>query len=145
MPTDSSASILLQQQRRLIARINQQREEVDALESVLASLADQLSRDEFLLGEVESVLGRAPQLRLEEANLQLRGQRLEKIAVEVFEEELGSNAEVHYKEWFELLRDRGYRIAGKQPVNTFLTQIGRSDAVERVGRRTGRYRLAKVA
>jgi len=135
----------LQQQRRLIARINQQREEVDALESVLASLADQLSRDEFLLGEVESVLGRAPQLRLEEANLQLRGQRLEKIAVEVFEEELGSNAEVHYKEWFELLRDRGYRIAGKQPVNTFLTQIGRSDAVERVGRRTGRYRLAKVA
>lgn len=145
MPTDSSASILLQQQRRLIARINQQREEVDALESVLASLADQLSRDEYLLGEVESVLGRAPQLRLEEANLQLRGQRLEKIAVEVFEEELGSNAEVHYKEWFELLRDRGYRIAGKQPVNTFLTQIGRSDAVERVGRRTGRYRLAKVA
>jgi hypothetical protein len=129
----------------LIVRINQQQEEVEALEAVLSSLSDQLGRDEYLLGEVESVLGCAPQLRLEEANLQLRGQRLEKIAIEVLEEERGSDAEVHYREWFELLRDRGYRIAGKQPVNTFLAQIGRSPAVERVGRRTGRYRLAKAA
>lgn len=138
-------SVLLRQRRRLITRINQQQEEVETLESVLASLTDQLNRDEYLLGEVESALGCAPQLRLEEANLQLRGQRLERIAVEVLEEERGTDAEVHYKEWFELLRNRGYRIAGKQPINTFLAQIGRSPAVERVGRRTGRYRLAGVA
>ena len=60
----------------------------------------------------------------------------------VLAEERGPGAEVHYREWFELLRSRGHLVAGKEPVNTFLTQINRSDAVIRVGRRSGRYKLA---
>jgi hypothetical protein len=63
-------------------------------------------------------------------------------------EERGSDVEVvevHYREWFELLRSRGHLIAGKEPINTFLAQINRSTKVERVGRRTGRYRIARVA
>lgn len=145
MPGEPSISALLPQRKRLIRRIEEQQEELKMLERVLESLSEQLSRDEYMLGEIDSALGRSPQLCLEGANLRLRGQNLERVAVSVLQEERGSNAEVHYKEWFELLRARGYMVAGKQPVNTFLAQIGRSTAVERVGRRTGRYRLAKVA
>lgn len=138
-------SVLHSQRKRLIRRIQEQQEEFEALERVVESLGDQLQRDEYMLSEIDSALGHSSQLCLEEANLRLRGQKLERVAVSVLQEELGTNAEVHYKEWFELLRARGYLVAGKQPVNTFLAQIGRSPAIERIGHRTGRYRLAKVA
>jgi hypothetical protein len=145
MPSDPSMSVLHSQRKRLIRRIQEQQEEFEALERVVESLGDQLQRDEYMLSEIDSALGHSSQLCLEEANLRLRGQKLERVAVSVLQEELGTNAEVHYKEWFELLRARGYLVAGKQPVNTFLAQIGRSPAIERIGHRTGRYRLAKVA
>ncbi|HET9164098.1 MAG TPA: hypothetical protein VFN89_11750 [Solirubrobacterales bacterium] len=144
MPTKSSSSALLLQRRRLIGRIEQEQEELEVLRALVENLADQLSRDEYMLRQVDSALGTAPQLTLEQANLRLRGQDLERVAVEVLQEERGADAEVHYREWFELLRARGYLVSGKQPINTFLAQIGRSNAVESVGRRTGRYRL-KVA
>lgn len=115
------------------------------LRVVVESLADQLSRDEYMLRDIDSALGRHPQLCLEEASLRLRGHNLERVALKVLEEERGMDAEVHYKEWFELLRARGYLVGGKEPVNTFLAQIGRSNAVESVGRRTGRYRLLRAA
>ncbi len=38
--------------------------------------------------------------------------------------------EVHYRAWFELLRDEDVVVAGKDPLATFLAQISRSDAVE---------------
>jgi hypothetical protein len=88
------------------------------------------------------VLGREPQLRLDEAHLRLRGRRLEEVALKVLTEERGPEAEVHYREWFELLRQKGFLVAGKEPVNTFLAQINRSGAIEKVGHRSGRYRLA---
>jgi hypothetical protein len=60
----------------------------------------------------------------------------------VLSEERGSGIEVHYREWFDLLRARGHLVGGKEPLNTFLAQINRSDAIEKVGRRSGRYKLA---
>jgi hypothetical protein len=33
-------------------------------------------------------------------------------------------------------------VAGRNPLNTFLTGIGRTDAVEPVGQRSGLYRLS---
>jgi hypothetical protein len=38
----------------------------------------------------------------------------------------------------------GYRIGGKDPVATFLTQVARVESVERVGRRSGLYRLVAI-
>ncbi len=94
---------------------------------------------------IDSVLGRSPQLRLEEADLRLRGRRLEEVAIAVLADQRGPEAEVHYRDWFELLRSNGHLVAGKHPLNTFLTQINRSAAIEKVGRRTGRYRLSLAA
>jgi hypothetical protein len=145
MSKAASLDALLAQRRRLSSRIEESLEEREALMTIVAGINDQLARDEHFLSEVESLLGTETQLRLEQADLRLRGRRLEEVATQVFAEEVGVGAEVHYREWFALLRARGYLVAGKEPINTFLAQIGRSEAVESVGRRTGRYRLARVA
>lgn len=133
---------LLAERQGLLGRIEQTREQVEGMRRILEELQRRLDQDEHVLHEIDEVLGREPQLRLDDAHVRLRGRRLEEIALEVLSEERGPEAEVHYREWFELLRQRGFLVAGKEPVNTFLAQINRSGAVEKIGRRSGRYRLA---
>ena len=131
--------VLTQERRRLIGRIEQEAEQLETLQAVLDDLAKQLAYDERALRDIESVLGKAPQLQLEDSDLRLRGRRLEEIAVAILSE---TNSEpIHYRAWFELLRSRGYLVAGKKPIDTFLAQINRSNRVENVGRRSGLYRL----
>ena len=135
----------MEQRQQLLGRIQQQREQLEAMQRIVSELGERLAQDESTLRDIDSVLGKAPQLRLEEGDLLLRGRRLEEVALRVLAEERGSEAEVHYQEWFELLREHGHLVAGKEPLNTFLTQINRSEAVERIGRRTGRYRVVQAA
>lgn len=134
---------LLQQRNPLLGRIQQQHEQLEAMKKIVENLAEQLAQDEARLHEIDSVLGKTQQMKLEDSNLLLRGRRLEAVALEVLAEKRGEGVEVHYQEWFELLRSQGHLVAGKEPLNTFLAQINRSQAVERVGSRTGRYRLVK--
>jgi hypothetical protein len=138
------ATRLLRERDVLADRVAMQREQLDRLRLIAESLEERLSHDEYLLGELEGVLGIAAQLRLEALDERLRGQRLEEVAIAVLREEHGADAVVHYRDWFQLLRARGHHVAGKNPVGTFLAQISRSQAIERVGRRTGRYRLVSA-
>jgi len=133
---------LLEQRRLLVARVGEEQDRLEALRRMVADLETQLGYDERVLVEIDSVLGRRPQLRLEDANLRLRGRRLEEVAIAVLNEEREAGSEVHYREWFELLRERGHLVAGKAPLNTFLAQINRCEEVEAIGKRTGRYRLS---
>ena len=48
---------------------------------------------------------------------------------------------IHYREWFDLIRECGYQINGRDPLSTFLAQLNRSAAIESTGPRSGRYRL----
>lgn len=137
--------VLVGERNSLTARIEQEREQLARIQSIVASLSERLAHDERMLEEIDAVLGRSPQLRLEDADLRLRGRRLEEVAIAVLADDRGPDAEVHYREWFELIRSSGYLIAGKDPLNTFLTQINRSAEIENVGRRTGRYRLSASA
>ena len=137
-----SIEALLEQRRLLVARVGEEQQRLEALRAIVGNLEVQLDYDERVLGEIDSVLGREPQMRLEDANVRLRGRRLEAVALQVLNEERGAGIEVHYREWFELLRERGHLVAGKAPLNTFLAQINRSPAVESIGKRSGRYRLA---
>jgi hypothetical protein len=145
MQGDASFDVLVDRRARLSVRIEAHLEEREALLAMVAGIDEQLARDEHMLGEVESLLGTDTQLRLEQADLRLRGRRLEEVATRILEEEVGQEAEVHYRDWFALLRARGYLVGGKEPINTFLAQINRSSAIEAIGRRSGRYRLARVA
>lgn len=136
---------LIGERKTLIGRIEQEREQLERMQSIVANLEERLAHDERMLGDIDSVLGRAPQLRLEDADVRLRGRRLEEVAIAVLADERGRESEIHYRERFELLRSNGHLVAGKDPLNTFLTQINRSASIEKVGQRTGRYRLSVAA
>jgi hypothetical protein len=118
----------------LVAQAERLRWLADAAESDLAAAAR-------LLGQLDEILGFAPQLSISEVDEMLRGQRLREVAIQVLKRRRGEGATVHYREWFELLVADGHRVAGKDPVATFLTQLSRAPEVEPIGRRTGMYRL----
>jgi len=100
--------------------------------------AERYARTIRELGEILEV---EDQLSLVDLSDQLRGERLRGIAAEVLWRHHGAGEVVHYKDWFQLVVADGYRIGGKDPSATFLTQVARVDSVERVGRRSGLYRL----
>ena len=132
---------LLTERRALVAQVETERGQLDRMEEIVLALRERLAQDEHLLDELDGVLGTATQLRIESLDARLHGRRLEQVAIEVLQNEHGAGAEVHYRDWFELLKAEGHRVRGKEPLGTFLSQINRSTLVERVGRRSGRYRL----
>jgi hypothetical protein len=141
VPSQQLTEQLLHERVALAERVHTQRDQLERLRRITNDLEEQLSRDEHLLIELDGVLGIAAQLRIESLDNRLRGQRLEEVAVHILRDERGPDASIHYRDWYELVRARGHRVGGKNPLNTFLAQINRSRAVESVGRRTGRYRL----
>ena len=136
-----SDEVLESERRALMERIAVLDRRVVAHRSVLQQLEAELASDQHLLREIEELTERRPQLRIERLDRELRGQRLREVAVEILRRRGGDDA-IHYREWFSLLRAEGWEIRSKNPVNSFLTEIGRTADVERVGHRTGMYRLA---
>lgn len=61
----------------------------------------------------------------------LRGARIRETAVRVLADHSQPGAPVHYRDWFALLTARGFAPTGKDPLATFLTQVGRSPVVQR--------------
>ncbi len=113
-------------------------EECARLAEEAAREADRYARTIRELGEI---LELEDQLSIVELSDQLRGERLREIATQVLWRHFRAGDVVHYKQWFDLVVADGYRIGGKNPAATFLTQVARVDSVERVGRRSGLYRL----
>jgi len=101
----------------------------------------ELTANVRLLCHLDEMLGVAPQMSIAEVDEELRGQRLREVAIQILKRHRGESATVHYREWYELIVHQGHRVAGKDPVATFLTQISRAPEVEPVGRRSGLYRL----
>lgn len=134
-------SSLRNEYARLLARVTQQLEQADRLRALADQLEDSTARDEHLLEELAAALGMSAQLRIEELSLRLRGQRLREVALDVLQTYWSPNREIHYREWFDLVQEHAGRVGGKDPLATFLAQVHRAPGVEKVGRRTGRYRL----
>jgi hypothetical protein len=135
------ASSLRGEYELLLVRVAQQREQVDRLRGLADELEGCTQRDEHLVEEMAGVLGIAAQLRIEDVSPRLRGQRLREVALQVLETHWGAGREIHYRAWFDLVQEQGYRVGGKDPVATFLAQVHRAPGVESVGRRSGRYQL----
>ena len=94
---------------------------------------------------VEEMLGLSPQIAMCEISEELRGERLRDVALELLRERSTPNDPIHYRVWFDELVQSGFRISGKDPLATFLTQVSRIERVEKVGRRSGLYRLRVAA
>ena len=74
----------------------------------------------------------------------LRGPAIRRAAVEVLLRHPQRPEALHYREWFEALRQAGFAVAGKDPLAVFLTQLSRSPAV-RKGSQSGVYELDRSA
>lgn len=122
-------------------RLDQLRQQAARVHEIAAKLDEDIDTSARLLRQIDEMLGRSSQLSLEWTHRELRGQRLQEIAVQVLREKKGAGAVVHYREWYGLLVDAGGRVAGKDPVATFLTQVARAPEVESVRPRSGLYRL----
>lgn len=129
------------EERTVVAgRLEELREQSERLHDLVGRVDADVLETERMLRRMDEMLGIAPQLSLE-AQGELRGQKLQEIAVELLREKRGVGVEVHYRDWFALLLDAGLRVAGRDPLNTFLTQVARASQVESVRPRSGLYRL----
>jgi hypothetical protein len=129
----------------LTVRLNEAQKRLDHFETLSAEARDDVQSLTDSIQAIEEVAGIAPQLALCEISEELRGERLREVALEVLERLSASGDSIHYRAWFEALVESGFRVSGRDPLATFLTQIGRIDRVESVGRRSGLYRLRLAA
>jgi hypothetical protein len=134
--------VLLDEYRELARSIGEQRERAERLRALADQATAQAEEQEHALRDLGELLGIDPQLRLEELDVRLRGQRLQEIAVRVLSERHPAGEPIHYKQWYALLREAGYAVGGKEPLATFLAAIARSKRVRAVGRRSGLYVVA---
>jgi hypothetical protein len=123
------------------ARVAELRAQAQRMHELAAAVDEDLAANLRLLGQLDEMLGVAPQLSMTETDEALRGQRLRDVAIQILKSHKGEAAAVHYREWYELVVHEGHRVAGKDPVATFLTQVSRAPEIESVGRRSGLYRL----
>jgi hypothetical protein len=70
----------------------------------------------------------------------LRGREIRIAAVRLLTGAIDAAQTIHYSDWFGLLGEAGYGVKGKDPLGTFLTQIGRSPVIVRADE-PGTYRL----
>src|SRR6266511_5941002 len=133
-------------ERQLLAtRLAEAHERIDHFETLASEARDEAQSLAASIRAIEEVAGLAPQMAICEISEELRGERLREVALEVLQRLSTSGDPVHYRIWFEALVESGYRVIGKDPLATFLTQVSRIDRVERIGRRSGLYRLRVAA
>jgi len=131
--------------RQMLVRAERGRDRAQRLRQLAEQAAEQVESDDRLLRCLAEVLGISPQTTIEDLGGALRGQRLREVAIEVLRKHHQPGDAIHYRDWFKLMQAEDVAVAGRDPLATFLAQVSRSEAVEAVGRRTGRYRLVAVA
>ena len=126
----------------IAARVAELREQSQRLHALTERIDQELQEAIRMLRGIEEMLGLAPQLSLDAFSGELRGRRLRQIAVEILRQRREPGEIVHYREWYDLVLAAGIRIAGKDPLATFLTQISQAPEVTSVRPRSGLYQLA---
>jgi hypothetical protein len=129
----------------LAARLIDAEARIDHFESCAAEAREQAEALVASIRAIEELAGLAPQMALCEISEELRGERLREVALEVLHRLSSSGDPIHYRIWFQALLDSGYRVLGRDPLATFLTQVSRMERVEKIGRRSGLYRLRTAA
>jgi hypothetical protein len=125
----------------VVERLGALRSQAERFHAVVEVVDREVADTSRLLRQMDEMLGLAPQLSLDALHGELRGQRLRETAVELLRQKKGVGSVVHYREWYSLLLEAGVRVAGKDPLATFLTQVARAPGVESVRPRSGLYRL----
>jgi len=125
----------------LLARYSECKARAEYHQELASDATREAERYARTIRELGELLGIEDQLSLTDLSDELRGERLRAVAAEVLWRNFRAGEVVHYKQWLECVVAEGYRIGGKNPTATFLTQVARVASVERLGRRSGLYRL----
>jgi hypothetical protein len=143
--SESFRATALAEREELVRLYQQARERHERLVGEAEQVA--LEADRYLRAarELGELLGIEDQLSIANLTEELRGERLRHVAAEIVFRTFKPHQQFHYKEWLEHVVAAGYRIGGKNPTATFLTQAAQVEGVVRVGRRTGIYRLEPIA
>lgn len=139
--TDAAEIELAREYLALKDRLSEARGRADRLRRLADHVEQQVAHDEHILCELEGALGMRAQLQIEQLDRALSGRRVAEVAVAVLKREREPGQAVHYRDWFALLHATGFRVSGRNPLASFLSQVSRSPEVEAVGDRSGKYRL----
>lgn len=133
--------------RKLTAKRESLHEELARLDAELDKLGDR----ERLLGELVPDTPTADTASRDETTASgsaggrvLKGAAIRERAARAYYLAHGPDKALHYRRWFELLIAEGVEIAGKDPIATFLTNLGRSPVVVR-GDEPGSYAIDPTA
>jgi hypothetical protein len=74
----------------------------------------------------------------------LRGPAIREVAVQVLIDQSEQIEALHYRRWYDLLVQAGHKVAGKEPLAVFLTQLSRSPVVRKAAE-PGIYELDRQA
>ena len=133
---------LLDRRRRVQAELDEIEAsvaEVDERLMLIGRLAgEDAPRDELSRGE--PALQADYEAPATEPTSILRGPAIRAVAVRILIAHPRRPEALHYREWFNLLTEAGYSVAGKDPLAVFLTQLSRSPLVRR-GTQSGVYEL----
>lgn len=139
--SDEFAQLATAECDRLRSRLEEALERWRKLSEQAEEAAREAARLEQAVRDLGELLGVEDQLSISTLTDELRGQKLREVAARTLWRHFAEGDVVHYKQWFKLVQDEGHRIGGKSPFATFLTQVARIETVERVGQRSGLYRL----
>ncbi len=139
--SDKFAQTAREEAARLATRAHELRSRGERWLARAEELLREADRLDHRVRELDELLGRSPQLRLDLQTTRLQGQRLRQEAARILLERRGLGVPIHYRDWFALLTESGLSVTGKDPLATFLTQITRSPIVVRVDKRSGVYAL----
>lgn len=143
--SDTFKQSALAEREKLIARYEECRARHEEHLGQASHAALEAERYLKTIRELGELLGVEDQLSIVELTEDLRGERLREVAAEIVFRHFKPGDQFHYKHWLEIVVNEGHRIGGKNPAATFLTQVARIENVERVGRRTGIYRISPAA
>jgi chaperonin cofactor prefoldin len=125
-----------------LERIEGSLEELAERETLLDRLTGPTTARSEPANELERLARRAADD--DESVTVLRGPAIRREAVRVLLAHPDHPEALHYRDWFSLVQDDGFRVAGKDPLATFLTQLSRSPAV-RKSTQAGVYELDRGA
>jgi hypothetical protein len=126
----------------LLKRRRNLHEQIEDLDAELAELADRMLLIDRLAGPANSSVdsGADEKASAQKDKIILRGPAIRRVAVSVLLSDPALPRAMHYREWFALLEQNGYTVAGKDPVAVFLTQLSRSPVIHR-GTQSGIYEI----
>jgi hypothetical protein len=139
--SDQAHKTIAAERETVANRVRDLERQAKALQLLLETVQTELRSSTRMLQQMDEMLGTTAEMPIDMLSEELRGRRLREVAVNVLRQRKGAGAEIHYRDWLDLLTSSGARVGGKNPAATLLTQIANAPEIESVRPRSGLYRL----